>query len=55
MAAPQTFLRQRNVADSHENEEKSKPDEVVSSPPKRDEVVWGKTPSGEGQWSHNFG
>ncbi|KAJ7852958.1 phosphatidylethanolamine N-methyltransferase [Mycena leptocephala] len=47
MAAPQTFLRQRNVADSHENEEKSKPDEVVSSPPKRDEVVWGKTPSGE--------
>ncbi|KAJ6554459.1 phosphatidylethanolamine N-methyltransferase [Mycena capillaripes] len=46
MEAPQTFLRRRTT--SHEkSEEKPVTEDVVSSPPKRDEVVWGKTPGGE--------
>lgn len=43
MAAPQTFLRQRNATASTEE-----PQEPVSDARrKRDEVVWGKTPGGE--------
>ncbi|KAJ6578767.1 phosphatidylethanolamine N-methyltransferase [Mycena vulgaris] len=46
MAAPQTFLRQRNTAASSEKPQESA-SEGVASRPKPDEVVWGKTPGGE--------
>lgn len=51
MAAPQTFLRQRTAPGSpKKSEEKTAPDEVASrsTSRERDEVVWGKTPGGEG-------
>jgi hypothetical protein len=46
MAASQTFLRQRTTTGS---QDKSEPElDDVASRLKRDEVVWGKTPGGEG-------
>ncbi|KAJ6463566.1 phosphatidylethanolamine N-methyltransferase [Mycena sanguinolenta] len=49
MSAPQTFLRQRGTPTSPKKTvEKILAHEDVASPQKRDEeVVWGKTPSGE--------
>ncbi|KAJ7658493.1 phospholipid methyltransferase-domain-containing protein [Mycena rosella] len=46
MAAPQTFLRQRTTTATSENPQEPA-SEDVSSRPKREEVVWGKTPGGE--------
>ncbi|KAJ6625971.1 phospholipid methyltransferase-domain-containing protein [Mycena sp. CBHHK59/15] len=42
MSAPQTFLRHRTTTAQAE-----KSDPVPDDRPKRDEIVWGKTPSGE--------
>ncbi|KAJ7203607.1 hypothetical protein GGX14DRAFT_544283 [Mycena pura] len=48
MAAPQTFLRQRNTAGPAADTLDAEISDYAAK--KRDEVVWGKTPSGEGQY-----
>lgn len=46
-AQSSSFLRQRNTGT---NKEVPVPDDSVESLPRRDEIVWGKTPGGEGEF-----
>lgn len=54
---PQGFLRQRNPTATPKTVPLVLPEEVIESStrPKREEVVWGKTPGGEGKRTDFFG